>query len=249
MPKDYIIPRLPSGKIDYSKVDVHNDFMHFPAIFQTPDDIEKFIKERKIKVPALSNLLKLRKTKKLGFSKSEIDFYYYRMFRYIYDVYRIPVDYTWESTKNWLNYIEANLVLYGFHHFIEGIYEDISNEFTFAKMVYKFEKEKNLINYYKDIPEKSKYYNSDRQDIIEQFWIKTSEDGQPVHIKSESENYMRVWVFKDHVYIFGCDDCSYTFRGKNEEENKIFAFFLKTAVPIWNFAYYKNFHPKLEFTN
>lgn len=247
------IPYNPDGSIDYSKVDIHNDFGLFPAIFSSPIDIEQFICRREVNVPTLSALLTLRRKGKLEFTPTELKFYFDQMFNYIYDVYRIPIEQTYVDTEKWLDYINLSLVHGGFDYFISNIYScGLWSHFLMGQRLnahlkkYGKDSQPELINYHTDISEKSSYYVSERS-TIEQFWIKTGQFGEPVGV--DNEYYMRVWVFADHVYIFGCDDCSYMFKGESEEKNKEFALFLKVAVPVWNFKYFKSFHSKLEFSN
>ena len=103
------------------------------------------------------------------------------------------------------------------------------------------------INYHLNVCD-NPYYIREDTNIIESYWIKSSMDaGQPEVINNEA--YMRVHVYPDRVYIYGCDDCSYTLDSDNIEELREFSKLLKCAAPVWNFNYIKSIHPKLEFTN
>jgi hypothetical protein len=239
--------KLPNGEIDCLQVDVHNDFRLFDKLFNCVEDIEKFIVDYKVDVPVLNRVLQLRKNNELELTPTETQFYFDNLFDYIYDVYRIPVEYTYVKTKNWLEYIESELVNSG----MNGVKIDSYNELYYRwEMESRYDESlqvhpKELINYHTDIGETNPYYNC--SNAIESFWIKTGSNGQPVGV--DDEYYMRVCVKDNSVYIFWCDDCSWTLYTKDVEESKRFALYLKTYAPVWNFSYPQLIHPKLEFTN
>lgn len=235
-----------------------NEFMKFPAIFKTPDDIWDFIQERNLDLPVLKNLLKLRSENKIELTPTELDFVFKEIFDYVYDVYRVPVEKTYKATAEWLKYIENTLVYDGLEKYIQTAYASAIQ--TYETGLHLDEILKDLaprrelikeINYYKDIglddKEKSYYERNDTK-VIESFWIKSSGNaGQPQCVGDEA--YMRVNVYSDRVYIYGCDDCSYTLETKTEEEAVAFAKLLKCAAPVWNFGYNRTIHRNLEFTN
>ena len=245
---------------DLSKVDIGNDFRDFPQLYKTPNDIEKFIAEHKLNVPVLSNVLKLRKGTKLGLTPTEDKMLFEDLFDYIYDVFRVPVEETYKSMKDWLvNYIEGKLVMNGVNGLKQDYYTNSGKleHYKMAMDTAKCFKEEGLvyrnapkeINYFTDVKvEHPDYYNRTRETIIESFWIKTDRNSnQPVIVGKEA--YSRVHVYPDRVYIFGCDDSSYTLETKTEQEAKDFAHLLKCAAPVWNFTYAKYIHKDLKFTN
>jgi hypothetical protein len=247
----------PKKVVDLSKVDISNDFRDFPQLYSTPEDIQKYIGERKLDVPVLSHILKLRETGKLDATPTELEFYFAELFDYIYDVYRVPVPETYRRMDDWLQHIELELVYGGFAHVRAHAYE-------FALNRYRTHKESEAI--FKDIgverdplpqincvtkleiEHHPQFYISTNPKLIESFWIHSSRhSGQPERVGDEA--YMRVHVYPDRVYIMGCDDCSYTLRTKNADEAKAFAEYLKTAAPVWCFGNFKQIHKDLEFTN
>lgn len=237
---------------DLSKVDIGNDFRNFPQLYKTPEDIENFIRERNVDVPVLSNLLKLRRENELDMTPTEREFYFASMFGYIYDVYRVPVEKTYGNVIEWLEYIEDCLVFSGFSYFIAEAYQYAYHKYERIEFVSKIlnrDSTKERINYYSELVVKYlEFYISKRPELIESFWIKSSRSsGQPVAVGDEA--YMRVHVYPDRVYIMGCDDSSFTFRSKTEQESRGFAEYLKCGAPVWNFHYFKTIHPNLEFTN
>lgn len=262
------LPLNPDGSVDFSKVDPHNDFHLFPKIYQCPEDIEKFILEENLKdeLPLIVDILKCRKTKKLGITTTEDKWYFDELFDYIYDVFRIPLPETKKQVKDWLDvYVTEHLRIYGFSYFKEQSFKNVRQSYKQKKDFQERMKawpellKGNVlslqeINYTNDIGvgegNCNSYYLSSNPDIIEQFWIKSDLiAGQPRCIEETNEAYMRVWVYPDRVYIFGCDDMSWTLTTKNAEESKDFACFLKCAAPVWNFCYPELIHPNLEFTN
>lgn len=235
--------------IDLSKIDIHEDFGNYPAIFKTPEDIQEFIVERNLKAPVLLNLLKLRSERKLELTPTEIEFYFTELFHYIYDVYRIPIEDTYIAAQNWIEeYVEKELVMGGLNWAIDSVYCSAEVAFECSYTVGRIldRKEQNIINCH-NIPT-DKYYTAQKDSIIDQFWIKTSSAGQPE--KFGDEYYMRVYHWPDRIYIFGCDDCSYTYEG-NEEELQKLAYKLKTAAPVWNFSpnLLEYIHARLYFSN
>lgn len=243
-------------KLDPSKVDIHNDFGNYPKLFKTPNDIGIFIRERDCDFPVLKNLLNLRDLNRLNLTPTESEFLFDEFFDYIYDVYTIPIEQTFIDAEKFLEYLELTLVEGGLISMMNNAYEKVSSRFETSNYIRNSLKEigvkrkkPKVINRHKNIGN-VKYpeaYNSTQKSIKEQFWIKSSRRaGQPVNVGEEA--YMRVWVYNDRVYIFGCDDCSYTLTG-NKQELKDFVFKLKVAAPVWNFSFPKYIHPKLEFTN
>jgi len=252
--------KFPIRDIDLRKVNPANDFRDFPAIFQTPDDIKEFIEERQLDLPVLSNLLKLRKLKQLNFTQIEDQFYFAELFDYIYDVYRVPIEDTYVKTAEWLSGIERSLVYGGVSHMVRHAYEFAMNRYQSKLDVEKFmadfykehkverQNQEDLINYHTDIGEANEFYHRPQANVLESFWIKTDScSGQP--LRKGDDYYMRVHVYPERVYIFGCDDTSYTLETKNQKEAQDFAKLLKTAAPTWDFNYAKLIHPQLEFTN
>ena len=244
---------------DLSKVDIGNDFADFPALYDTPDDIEKYIKQRKLNAPVLLNMLKLRKGTLLGLTPTEDEFLFDNLFRYIYDVFRVPVEETYKKMDDWLtDYIEGELVLGGLDLVKKNAYEGVSQRYDAHKRFDEFCDEKELpskrflkeINCFNKIKvDHADYYDwSKKPNLIESFWIKTDRNSiQPVDVGDEA--YARVHVFPDRVYIGGCDDCSWTLYTETEQEAKDFSKYLKCAAPVWNFSYPTTIHRKLEFTN
>jgi hypothetical protein len=243
---------LPSDEDSLSDL-IHNKFRSFDPIFKSSNDIFDFIKERKLNVPVLTNLLELKFSNRLEMTPTEIEFYFDSMFDYVYDVFRVPHEYTYKETEKWLDYINSKLFLDGINGIIKEEQESAVtkyktrleiNKLLFTLDVYRYPKE---INYHLNVCD-SPYYIREDTNIIESYWIKSSMDaGQPEVINNEA--YMRVHVYPDRVYIYGCDDCSYTLDSDNIEELKEFSKLLKCAAPVWNFNYIKSIHPKLEFTN
>ena len=252
--KEY--PKLANGEIDYSKVDISNDFRDFPQLYSKVEDIENFILSRNCCFPVLNNLLKLRKEKKIDITPTEDKFYFDGLFHYIYDVFRVPTKKTYERVQDWLGYIERNLVYGGFSHVEGTAYNSVRQSFKVKIDMNDFYKEKNLgkfrdikeINCFHDIGVNKEFYNSPSPKLIESFWIKCDKHViQPIIVGDEA--YARVHVYPERVYIFGCDDSSYSLLNTTEKEAKDFAFYLKCAAPVWNFKFIKVIHPKLEFTN
>lgn len=246
-----------------SALDDHIEFMKLPPLYKSPEDISKFIKEHGCSFPVLENLLKMRAENKLkeALTPTEIKFFFDEVFDYIYDVYKRPNEETYKGVKDYLSYIENNLTFGGVGGVkIQLIQQVLTSYRSMADMVARFNdffgpkgkrrKRIKKINYYKNIgnvryPE---FYESKDKDLIESFWIKSDlHTGQPAHVDGEA--YMRVHVFPNRVYIFGCDDCSYTLQTKTKKEAKEFAKFLKCAMPFWDFGDLYSIHPKLEFTN
>jgi len=225
-------------------IDFGNDFINYDPLFKGVDDIENFImreEDRKARLPVLTNLLKLRKEKKLELTPTENEFYFDMLFNYICDVYRIPHPHTYELVLEWLDHIESSLVYNGLSFAIRKSYElaSIKIETTISLLDFCEDKDApfDYNNYYTDIGEKNDYYNSKRKNVIESFWVKSSRSsGQPVEVGDES--YMRVHVFDDYVYIFGCDDSSYIYKSKNQKELNNFLLYLKHGAPVWNFHYF-----------
>jgi len=247
---------------DLSKVDIGNDFMDFPQLYKTPNDIEKFITEHKLNVPVLSNVLKLRKGTKLGLTPTEDKMLFCDFFYYIYNVFRVPVKQTYKDMKNWLDYLEGRLVMGGIDGMKHDYYmeivnrynsklfvNDLLNNFCSKKGVNSTRRTLEETNYYTDLKvEHPDYYNRTSETIIESFWIKNDRNSnQPVRVGKEA--YSRVHVYPNRVYIFGCDDSSYTLETKTEQEAKDFAHLLKCAAPVWNFYYATSIHKDLKFTN
>lgn len=257
------LPRLSDGTIDYSKIDLAEDFGLFPKLFSTPDDIEKFIIDNNVDVPLTKDILKHLKGIKLSITPTEKKFYSEAMFDYIYDVFRIPVPETTKKVIDWLNdWVEDNLRESGFAYFKKHSYESLRDHYNtqlhLKSILEKYHYEQGAdsilpeINFFNDIElDHSKdYYISKAENIVEQFWIRSDmNSGQPVWIKKENEAYMRVHVYPDRVYIFGCDDMSWTFKARIREDALEFSQYLKCAAPVWNFNYRKLIHPNLEFTN
>jgi len=248
------LPKLSNGQIDYSKIDRHNDFHLLPALYSSPEDIEKFIKDRGLSFPVLSNLLKLRREDKLNLTPTESEFYFQELFGYIYDVYKVPDEKTYKDVEKWLEHIESQIVTGGLSAVIAEAFEFATNRYRtqmdFSKIMKRVHPSTKVINYYEDIGEvKYKNYYEPNRSVLDKFWIKCSRwAGQPVTVGDES--YMRVWVFEDQVYIFGCDDCSYTLYCKNDvKKREDFVRKLKCMVPVWNFNYLNSIHEELEFTN
>lgn len=249
------LPKLPNGQIDYSKIDRHNDFYLLPALYKTPEDIEKFISQRGLgaKLPILVNLLNLRKRGRLDLTPTEKEFYFQELFDYIYDVYKVPDQETYGEVEKWLKGIEKRLVVGGLSCVIQEAFEFATNRYRQRLELSVLRKKFNpikVINYHSDIGdvEHKAYYEPVRKDVTEKFWIKCSRwAGQPAHVGDEA--YMRVWNCPDKVYIFGCDDCSYSLFSDNSKEREDFINKLKCAAPVWHFGYLRYMHPKLEFTN
>ncbi len=248
-----VLPTLPNGKIDFSKIDRHNDFGLFPALYSTPEDIKKFIAERNLDVPVLTNILKLRRENKLDLTPTESLFYFQELFQYIYDVFRIPDEETYKDVEKWLFYIETCLVNGGLKHIIEEVFSFSTKRYMSFKQAFKgmgMRKNQPIINCYEDIEVKNKdYYEpSSSETLLHKFWIKSSRrEGQPELIGEEA--YMRVFVYPERVYIFGCDDCSYTLMTNESKERDEFVVYLKSAAPVWHFGYLSYIHPELKFTN
>jgi hypothetical protein len=248
---------FPIENIDLSEVDIGNDFRDFPQIFSQVSDIEDFIEFKNLDLPMLKGLLKYRRENKLYLTPTESKFYFDDMFDYIYDVYRVPVEETYKNVEKWLEHLESQIASGGLHWIINTAYETVTTYYRSFKSVNQILKKKiqvKIINYYSDIGIDSKelgYYIHIKPEIIEQFWIKSSNNMQPVD--GGDEAYMRVIVYPDRVFIFGSDDCSWTYKALNEEDSKEFANFLKTAAPVWNFGYtnvfIQSFGGKFEFTN
>lgn len=239
---------------DLSKVDISEDFRRFPPLFSSPDDIEQFIHKRNLSYPVIQNLLKLRKENKLSITPTESSFYFASLFDYIYDVYRVPVEATYKGTEGFLDYIEGELVHNGFSSIAKKSYERLPDNWETLKRLNAFLRKRakpKFINYYTDIglsEKENSYYLSADPELIEQFWIRSSLcGGQPQVIGDEA--YMRVYVYPNRVYIFGCDDCSYTLTVKSKKAAKDFVNYLKSMAPVWNFSYSKLIHEDLEFTN
>ena len=243
------IPLLEDGSVDYSKVCVHNDFRLFPRLFNNLDDISKFIKDYDIDAPCTDNLLKLVKEDRLhGLTPTEVKFHLDYLFDYVFDVYRIPVDYTYKAAKEWIeDYIEGIL----FNHGVEGVkkrtYEGKIETFKNCREINKLVgREVEEINCYHNI-DPNPFYQCG-MDHVEQFWIRTRSSGiQPQ--KHEDEYYARVWVFEDKVKMFGCDDMSYTLFSDDKKELDDFVDQLKCCCSVWDFSFTELIHPKLEFTN
>lgn len=247
---------------DLSKVDISNDFRDFPQLYKTPDDIEKFIAEHKVDVPVLSNVLKLRKRTELDLTPTEDKMLFGDFFDYIYDVFRVPVKKTYKDMKNWLvDYLEGRLVMGGIDGMKHDYYREVVNryksELSMAGFFNTFCSKKGIsnqralkeINCFTNVKtEHPDFYNRVRKEIVESFWIKNDRwSNQPVIVGKEA--YSRVHVYPDRVYIFGCDDSSYTLETKTEQEANDFAHLLKCAAPVWNFSYAKYIHKDLKFTN
>lgn len=249
--------KLPNGEIDYSKVDLGNDFRDYPQIFNTPEDIEKIIKERGWVYPVLQNLLNLMKVNRFDLTPTEAKFYLEELFDYIYDVYRVPTEKTYVGVAKWLDHIENSLVFSGLSFVIDNAFQHVYDAYHTRLSTEKFFKENNIarnvaklesINYFTDIGINEDYYNRTRENVIESFWIKTSRRAiQPVLVGDEA--YARVHVYPDRVYIFGCDDSSYTLTTTTREEAIDFATYLKCASPVWCFSKPSLIHDRLEFTN
>lgn len=234
------------------KVNISTDFEKYPRLFTTPEDIERHIATYDLDLPVLNNLLKMRKEKRLDLTPTEVEFYFQSMFHYIYDVFRVPVPETFDKLNGWLNYIEINLTCNGLRWAIDDAYDSTRVGYDswarFYKMRVSFIKNYHpeVINCYQEID--CDHGEKDNKDVIEAFWIRSDRtSGQPFDAGDEA--YMRVWVFPKRVYIFGCDDCSFTLTTDNEEESKTFAMYLKCAAPVWNFSNLKYIHHELEFTN
>lgn len=240
---------------DLSKVDISEDFMRFPPLFSSPDDIENFIHSRNLSYPVLQNLLRLRKENKLDITPTESNFYFAELFSYIYDVYRVPVEETYKGAQKFLDYIESYLVDSGFDLVIKKSYERLLEDWETRKRLYAFlgrrRSKPEFINYYTEIglnEKENSYYLCSKSELIEQFWIRSCRhSGQPQIVGDEA--YMRVYVYPNRVYIFGCDDCSYTLTVKGQKSAKDFANYLKSMAPVWNFSYCKLIHSDLKFTN
>ena len=242
---------------DLSKVDISNEFRDFPRLYNSPADIERFITEHKVQVPVLSRILQLRKGTTLGLTPTEDSFIFEEFFSYIYDVFRVPVPETYKRMTEWLSdYLEGQLIMRG----IEGI-----KERAYDNVRQSYEAHLRFMEIFKDNPRiiekrKRKEINNfptigtdaaidkanDR--VLETFFIKTDSHGiQPFRVKDEA--YARVDVYKDRVYICGCDDFSWTLNTKTAQTARDFARYLKCAAPVWNFCYPKTIHKDLEFTN
>lgn len=241
--------------IDDNFMTIRNDFMKYPAIFKTPQDIRDFIIERNIEAPITLRFIELCEQNKLDWTPTETAFYCEQFFDYIYDVFRVPVEQTFINAAKWIVEFNESIILQeeGVHGVIALAYRNVYYNFQPWPRMREFTKGRNepkIINYITDIPTGDYYlYNRDDQ-VKEQFWIRSSRrNGQPEIIGDEA--YMRVWVFSDKVYIFGCDDCSYTVESKDAKELEDFVLQLKCAAPVWNFDhdFLKEIHPKLEFTN
>lgn len=238
------------------EVDPNREFNDYPKIFSSVADIEAFIEFRNLKdrLPILSAVLKLRRDNKLDLTPTENKFYFDSLFGYIYDVYRIPTEQNYQNIIQWLEHLEDELVWGGINYIIKDCYDNVGLCFyTFFRFhsnpILKLSPK--IINYYTEIGdiEHSDYYKSKKSDVIEQFWIKSDRNsGQPVIVGDEA--YMRVHVYKDRVYILGCDDFSWTYYTKeNKPTAEDFAFYLKSAAPVWNFMFTKCFGKNFEFTN
>jgi hypothetical protein len=260
--KHFLIDNSP----ELAKVDISDDFREHPPLFESPDDIIDFINQFKIEtVPILKVLLQLWKSKKLvtehEYTETELNFILSETFDYIYDVYRVPVEKTYSGVIKWLEYIESNLLSGGLSLLSKLAYSSIDSNWETTRSIDEFMEEhkidtnrhrhRKLLNYYTDIglpPENLKYYTRDGADVVEQFWIKTTYSGQPEVVGYEA--YMRVIVYNTNkVYIFGCDDCSYTLESNDKDEIESFVKKLKYAAPIWDFMFKEFIHRKLEFTN
>jgi hypothetical protein len=246
---------LADPNLDPKSINIHNDFMDYPAIFKTPHDIEDFIIERDIEAPITLRFIQLCDENRLDWTPTETAFYCQRFFSYIYDVYRVPIEQTFINTAKWIVEFNENILQEkGVRGVISLAYQNIYDFFQPRLMVREFTKNKRdypkIINYITDIHTPDYYISAHEEKVKEQFWIRSSRrNGQPEIIGDEA--YMRVWVFRDKVYIFGCDDCSYTVESKDAKELEDFVLQLKCAAPVWNFDHdlLKEIHPKLEFTN
>lgn len=220
------------------KVEEIEKFYKLPKLFSSVEDITTFINNHSdtSRYPVLLNLLKLRSSNGLELTPTESEFYFYRLFEYIYDVYRIPNEETFNNVIDWLDDIESRLVHSGMSGVIEWAYMSINSRFDSAyttSEILEIEYEGDYNNFYTNIPTRNSDYYV-RKNAKEQFWIKSSKYiGQPVEIGDEA--YMRVIVYDDHVYIFGCDDAAYSWVGP--DINK-FVLYLKHAAPVWNFGHF-----------
>jgi hypothetical protein len=251
------LPKLPDGEIDLSKVDISNDFIHFPPLYQTPEDIAKFIQDNNCDFPIIMELLNRRKNNKLDITPAEDKFYFDNLFSYVYDVFRIPVPETTEQMISWLEYISDSLLETGFNQTKKDSFESAGRSFDMMKRQDEFFKNydgklskkarKSVlvdINYHTEIlTDDPEYYNGNPEKVVEQFWIKSDRHRQPVIVGDEA--YMRVWVYDDHVYIFGCDDMSWSFNSSKPEELADFVKYLKQAAPVWNFCFPKLINKEL----
>ncbi len=248
------IPRFENGEIDFSKVDVHSDFRLFPRMFSNTTDIENFIKNHNVDAPVMSRILKLKSENKLALTDTESKFFFDSFFDYVYDVFRIPVQYTYDKTKDWLsNYLEKKLIQSGLSSVKEIAFDRVVRNYETRLMLEKLRKKDILkeINCYDFIGEEEEnhaFYNTKQEKWVESFWIKTDLFSiQPIIKKNEA--YARVHVYDDRVYIFGCDDCSYTLKTKTRKAAIAFARYLKCASPTWSFSHTKYIHKNLKFTN
>lgn len=220
-------------------VDELKQFYKLPKLFSSIEDITRFIDDHSdvTRYPVLLNLLKLRNSNDLELTPTESEFYFYKLFSYIYEVHRIPNEETFNNVIEWLDGIESDLVHKGLSHVIEWAYMSVNTRFGSAYRAAKYIGKKytgDYHNFYKNLPLRNPdYYN--RDNATEQFWVKSSKySGQPVLVGDEA--YMRVIVYDDHVYIFGCDDSAYGWKG--DDVNK-FVLYLKHAAPVWNFGYFE----------
>lgn len=225
--------------MDIDKTEDLRKFYKLPKLFSSIEDITRFIDDHSDvnRYPVLLNLLKLRNSNALELTPTESEFYFYRLFEYIYDVYRVPNEETFNKVIEWLDGIESRLVYSGMSGVIGWAYMSIKTNFNIAYETAKtleIEYEGDYNNFYTDIPTRNSDYYI-RKGVKEQFWVKSSKySGQPVLVGDEA--YMRVIVYDDHVYIFGCDDSAYGWKG--DDVNK-FVLYLKHAAPVWNFGYFE----------
>ncbi len=250
------LPLLSNGDIDYSKIDIINDFHLLPQIFKTPDDIEKYIIDRNLSCPVLKNLLILRRENKLDLTPTETEVYFDSFFDYIYDVFRVPVEETWKRMDKWLyEYLENEVVFGGLTAVRDNYFDNRKSNFKLLKDFVKITTEEwcPIINYVESIGDLDWTVNNgldSSPDLLEHFYIKSGQQGgQPFIDEETGEAYMGVRVKKDNVYIYGCDDMSYTYFADTEKESLEFADFLKRFCHVYNFGNYKEIHTKLEFTN
>lgn len=224
-------------------LDELKQFYKLKKLFSSIEDITRFIDDHSDvnRYPVLLNLLKLRNSNALELTPTESEFYFYRLFEYIYNVYRIPNKETFNNVIDWLDGIESRLVHSGMSGVIEWAYMSVNTRFDSAYTtaeILETEYEGDHNNFYTNIPTRNSDYYV-RKNAKEQFWVKSSRwTGQPVNVDDEA--YMRVIVYDDHVSIFGCDDVAYSWSGDDITK---FVLYLKHAAPVWNFGYfnYKGF--------
>ena len=248
------IPYLPNGEIDYELIEREDMFCHFdlPKIYDSPEDISKFIESQNVNVQATKALLDWRVKKKLNITPTEDQVYFDEVFGYIYDCYRDPRESTNKKVEGWLkDYVEKELIFHGFEYFKKLAFESTCRDYLRDKK-YGIRQDREPINYFKSIvvdgKEMGPFEKGENNKFIESFFIRTDKVAiQPYY--SGEEAYATVDVYSDRIYIAGCDDMSWTYTPKTKKDVLDFAEYLKRGSPVWNFCYTELISRELEFTN